>query len=323
MTPAVADERSIPLRARARPALRAAIRFLDKRVPVDADGKPVQPKRILITRTARLARVRVSFESGAKPPASDSQPSSPIGIGAGANKRAAFSDGRLLHRRKHSRRRKRHARKMERQRKAAQKGGRAKAAPIRGADGSGQSHLIERVGLSFADTPNPSPLASASPPRRFSATSPPSPDSAPDAEPSSRRPSVARTLSSPRCSCSPTRARSFACPTADGADAAQASATIDASMPLVHGLGNVMFDAGELRPRWLAAAETARQSAASSVLGMSFDGSKKGTRVISPSTTPSAGSWTRTGVPRRQWERGMTASAMFDCRFGDQKALVT
>ena len=32
---------------------------------------------------------------------------------------------------------------------------------------AGQSHLIERVGVSFADTPNPSPLASASPPPRF------------------------------------------------------------------------------------------------------------------------------------------------------------
>ena len=113
-----------------------AIRFRDKRVPVDADGKPVQPKRILITRTARLMRVCMSFENGEKPPASDSQPSNPVGIDAGVNKRAAFSDGRLLPRRKRSRWHKRHARKMQRQREAAQKDGRAKAVPIRNPDGS-------------------------------------------------------------------------------------------------------------------------------------------------------------------------------------------
>ena len=33
---------------------------------------------------------------------------------------------------------------------------------------AGQSHLIARVGVSFADTPSPSPLSCASPPRRFS-----------------------------------------------------------------------------------------------------------------------------------------------------------
>lgn len=112
------------------------IRFRDKRVPVDAGGKPVQPKRILITRTARLMHVCMSFESGEKPPASDSQPSNPVGIDAGVNKRATFSDGRLLPRRKRSRRHKRHDRKMQRQRKAAEKDGRAKAVPIHNRDGS-------------------------------------------------------------------------------------------------------------------------------------------------------------------------------------------
>ena len=67
------------------------IRFRDRRVPVDADGKPVQPKRILITRTARLMRVRMNFENREKPSTPDSQPSNPVGIEVGVNKRAAFS----------------------------------------------------------------------------------------------------------------------------------------------------------------------------------------------------------------------------------------
>ena len=101
------------------------IRFRDKRVPVDADGKPVQPKRILITRTARLMHVCMSFEEGEKPSVSDSQPFNPVGIDMGVNKRAAFSDGRRLVPRKRSRRSKPHARRMARQRTAALKDGRA------------------------------------------------------------------------------------------------------------------------------------------------------------------------------------------------------
>ena len=42
--------------------------------------------------------------------------------------------------------------------------------------------------------------------------------------------------------------RSFACPTTDGVDAAQASAALYAPMPLVHGLEYVMLYAGEPRP---------------------------------------------------------------------------
>ncbi len=60
-----------------------------------------------------------------------------------------------------------------------------------------------------------------------------------------------------------------------------------------------------------------------SVLGSSLVGSTKGTRTTSASTTPTAGSWTLTWVPRFQWERGMTARAMFESWAGDQKALVT
>ena len=56
----------------------------------------------------------------------------------------------------------------------------------------GQSHLIARVGVSFAGIPNPSPPSSASPPRRFSATSLPSPDSAPSGGASTCSPPSAR-----------------------------------------------------------------------------------------------------------------------------------
>ena len=59
------------------------------------------------------------------------------------------------------------------------------------------------------------------------------------------------------------------------------------------------------------------------VLGRSLVGSKKGTRATSASTMPSLGSSTLTRVPRLQCVRGMTARAMFDPTFGDQKALVT
>lgn len=101
------------------------IRFRDKRVPVGADGKPVQPKRILITRTARLLHVSMQFENGEKPALADSQPKKPVGIDVGVNKRAAFSDGRRLAPRRRSRRPKRYARRMARQRSAAVKDGRA------------------------------------------------------------------------------------------------------------------------------------------------------------------------------------------------------
>ena len=47
--------------------------------------------------------------------------------------------------------------------------------------------------------------------------------------------------------------RSFACPTTDGAEVAQAAAALDAPVSFVHGLENVMFDAGE--PRSLAVFE--------------------------------------------------------------------
>ena len=47
--------------------------------------------------------------------------------------------------------------------------------------------------------------------------------------------------------------RSFACPTADGADVAQASAALHSPASLVHGLENAMLDAGE--PRSLAVFE--------------------------------------------------------------------
>ena len=42
--------------------------------------------------------------------------------------------------------------------------------------------------------------------------------------------------------------RSFACPTADGAEVVQASAALYSPARLVHGLENVMLDAGEPRP---------------------------------------------------------------------------
>ena len=47
--------------------------------------------------------------------------------------------------------------------------------------------------------------------------------------------------------------RSFAYPTTDGADVAQAAAALVAPMPLVHGLENVMLHSGE--PRSLAVFE--------------------------------------------------------------------
>ena len=59
------------------------------------------------------------------------------------------------------------------------------------------------------------------------------------------------------------------------------------------------------------------------VLGRSLVGSKKGTRTTSASTMPSLGRSTLTCVPRFQWDRGITARAMLESRFGDQNALVT
>ena len=59
------------------------------------------------------------------------------------------------------------------------------------------------------------------------------------------------------------------------------------------------------------------------LFGMSFEGSKKGTRTTSALTMPSLGSWTLRRVPRSQWVCGRAARAMLDSRLGDQKALVT
>ena len=109
-----------------------AIRFRDKRIPIDADGNPIQPKRILITRTGRLLHVCMSFAVGEIPPSTDGEPQNPVGIDAGVNKRATFSDGRTLARRRRGRKAKRLQRKMARQRAAAIKDGRAKWSPVGG-----------------------------------------------------------------------------------------------------------------------------------------------------------------------------------------------
>lgn len=109
-----------------------AIRFRDKRIPIDADGKPIQPKRILITRMGRLLHVCMSFAVGEIPPVNDGEPQNPVGIDAGVNKRATFSDGRTLARRRRGRKAKRLQRKMARQRTAAVKDGRAKWIPTGG-----------------------------------------------------------------------------------------------------------------------------------------------------------------------------------------------
>ena len=77
---------------------------------------------------------------------------------------------------------------------------------------AGQSHLIERVGVSLTDAPSPSPLSSDSPPPLFSSPSRPSPDSAP------KRRHVLRRVSD---------RRRGGCRTASA---------LDAPMPLVHGL---------------------------------------------------------------------------------------
>ena len=107
------------------------IRFRDKRVPVDADGKPVHPKRILITRTANLLHVCMSFDAGDKPKVGDKPPKRPVGIDVGVNKRAALSTGeRVPTRRKKTSRR--WQRKMARQRRQAVKDGRANWQPKRG-----------------------------------------------------------------------------------------------------------------------------------------------------------------------------------------------
>ena len=107
------------------------IRFRDKRVPAGADGKPVQPKRILITRTANLLHVCMSFDAGDKPEVGDKPPKRPVGIDVGVNKRAALSTGeRIPTRRKKTT--KRWQRKMARQRRQAVKDGRANWQPKRG-----------------------------------------------------------------------------------------------------------------------------------------------------------------------------------------------
>ena len=63
-----------------------------------------------------------------------------------------------------------------------------------GGDLTGQSHLIALVGVSLGGSPSPSPPASASPPRRFSATSPLSPSSAPIVGASTCSPAACPTL---------------------------------------------------------------------------------------------------------------------------------
>ena len=81
--------------------------------------------------------------------------------------------------------------------------------------------------------------------------------------------------------------------------------------------------ATQIRPPLPPLVDASLEPPQSTVLGRCLVGSKNGTRTTSASTMPSFGSCTFTRVPRRQCVRGMTASAMFDPTFGDQKALVT